>query len=347
MSDSAKKPLLMISGPTASGKSGLAVKLAQALGGEIINMDSVQVYKEADIGSAKISDSEKLGIPHHLLDVFSPSEICTTGDYRKLATSCIQDLNNKGRLPIFVGGTTLYASTLLRGLAELPAADPMIRERLNLFSNQELHEKLQAADPIRAEQLHPNDRVRVIRALETIELSGSLPSEVFKEHASKSNDFFALIIVVCLPRDSLFEKIMQRTSRMLEEGLLDESRSIIKKYGANSQVFRSLGYAQALAYFEGTLSLGALAEEISMQTRRYAKRQMTFWRNEPIKRGWDVSPEQTPAGAPEQTRGKSLKSSKNFNMMELSVGALCEAVQSRLFYPFANSEVWYVDARLL
>lgn len=332
---------LLVSGPTASGKSDLAVRLARALKGEIINIDSVQVYRGADVGSAKIPPGERQGVPHHLLDLLDPSEptdvafLC--GETRRTA----EEISARGSLPILVGSSGMYITALFRGLAELPRRDESLRRELELLPNDELHRLLASGDPTLASRLHPNDRVRLVRALETLRLTGVPASE---HYARQSEHGFVqgLSLVVCLPRTLLYERIDRRAAEMVRSGLVAETATIRDRFGDDAPVLKTLGYAEALRHLRGTLAVGDLAATIARNTRRYAKRQLTFWRNEPTKRGWTVSPSgEMDADEREPVEGIGLSAHK------WGFDELCLGVRRWSREPPNRSEVWYVDGASL
>lgn len=285
--DSSCAPFLFISGPTASGKSGLAIALAKRFNGEIVNLDSVQLLKEFDIGSAKPSKEELDQAPHHLIDVLSPYDRPDAGWFMKEARKCIDQISSRGRLPIVCGGTNLYLVALIHGMIPNAGSDPSERARLEEFTNQELIERLHAVDPSSATRISPNDRVRLVRALELCKLNGSA-SAVRTKHNFSENTKNVLGVVLLPERSDAYRRINSRTEQMLNRGLVDEVRAIRAQYGENVPGLRALGYRQVCKFISGEISNERLLDEISMETRRYAKRQMTFWRNEPAKRGWNL-----------------------------------------------------------
>jgi tRNA dimethylallyltransferase len=298
--------ILVVAGPTASGKSALALKLALALDGEIVNADSVQVYRGMDIGSAKMMPSELGSIQQHLVDIAEPDSPIDVADYVRMADIAIKDIVARGKVPIIVGGSSLYLKALLHGLAELPKADPKIRSLLEQRDSDDLYRELSLKDPIRASKLHVNDRVRVIRALESCQDSSfsgqnSIVSAVQVKHSFLDIRYTALIHCLLPPRNLLYDRINQRSLQMIADGLISEVSGLLVKYGPSCRPFNSVGYSQALAQVVATggdselLSLGQgnLVDEIAQATRRYAKQQYTFWRNEPSKRGWlEIEPNQ-------------------------------------------------------
>jgi tRNA dimethylallyltransferase len=286
------QPLVIITGPTASGKSDLALQLASQLNGEIVSCDSVQVYRGFDIGSAKLNLAERKSIPHHLIDIVDPNQNFSVAEFVQKASNAIQDIESRNKTAIVCGGTTLYLTHLLHGLAELPPAAPELRAKLEALSNAELFRNLSESDPIRAEKLHINDRVRLIRALEAIERLNEPVSKLHAQHAY--NNFHgvssALVIILCNERKTLYEKINLRSKKMIDVGLFEETSRLIDSGYANCAPIKALGYKQASEFINGQISKEQLIEDIAKATRNYAKRQLTFFRNEPIKRGWKIRP---------------------------------------------------------
>ena len=343
-----KKPFTTVAvcGPTASGKSDVGIALARALEGEIVNVDSVQVYKDFCVGAAKVPVQERQGVPHHLLDVFSPEAPANVSDFREASICALDDITARGKLPILVGGSGMYFTILLHGLAEVPATPPEVRTRIAELSPEAAHAELQRLDPETAGRLHSNDRQRVTRALEILSVSGRKPSEIFAEHQFKAKDVVSLVVVICRPRDELYRRIDLRSRRMLEEGLIEETKALGEKYG-DIALLDTLGYKQAKQFLAGELSYEETVTEIALHTRRFAKRQMTFWRNEPGKRGWDVRPSD---GQPsieiagfESAPKHAHKHMLGFRALSLSEAELIKTVRERLMAPLERTEVWYVS----
>lgn len=282
------KPLaVMLMGPTASGKSALAVAMAQALNAEIISVDSALVYKGMDIGTAKPSLAERGGIPHHLIDIIDPGETFSTGQFRNLALELIADISSRGKLPLLVGGTMLYFSTLTQGLAQLPEADAEIRLRLDqqLQENgkQALHDRLAVIDPAAAARIHVNDPQRVQRALEVYEISG-LPLSSFFQADQNPNPPYELIKLIVAPqqRRTLHDKIAERFKLMLAQGFLEEVQGLRQRGDLNESMpaIRCVGYRQAWSYLNGEYDFAAMQEKALAATRQLAKRQFTWLRKE-------------------------------------------------------------------
>lgn len=345
------KTLLVISGPTASGKSALGLTLARSLGGEIVNVDSVQIYKGAEIGSAMPSAAEQKGIRHHLIDFVLPSENYNVARFIDDASREIYDIRGRGVLPILLGGSTLYITTLLHGLAQIPQGQPSLRQELEQLSDQELFNRLQKFDQPSANKLHQSDRLRVIRAIEVFESSGVPLSKAIDVHKVKEPQRLALILVLCWRRDVLYSRIEKRAVRMLERGLVMEVSKLQELYGPLAPLFRSVGYAEVQAYLNHNLLGDALSEKIAMSTRRLAKRQMTFWRNAPLKHAWSIRPqahEPDIHDLPIVTESRRRKShQKSFSVYSVAIEELLKMVSERLTQNFEKTEVWYLDGEKL
>lgn len=273
--------IISIVGPTASGKTNLAVKLAQKIGGEIISADSRLVYRDFNIGTAKPTIEEMWGIPHYLIDVADPREDYSVELYKKEAKSCIDDVLSRGKVPIITGGTGLYVKALLEGL-DIPKVKPDEEYRKELDEIAEnkgrefLHKKLAELDPVIAEKLHYNDKFRVIRALEVIKACGKPMSEVQKK---KEPDYDVLYIGLNSEnRDFLYERVNKRVDIMLENGLVSEVEDLMEKYGKTVSLMKTLGYKEICEYLDGALELDEARELIKKNTRNYAKRQLTWFR---------------------------------------------------------------------
>ncbi|WNG26957.1 tRNA (adenosine(37)-N6)-dimethylallyltransferase MiaA [Cystobacter fuscus] len=280
------KPLLtVIAGPTASGKTALAVELALRHGGEIVGADSQQVYREFDVGTAKPSAEELAAVPHHLVSVVEPLEPFSAAEYQRRADAAIADIVSRGRRVFVVGGTGMYLRILLHGLVEAPGADPELRAELEALAAAEgreaVHRQLAEVDPETAAKLPPQDLVRVIRALEIHRQTGRPASEFRREHAFAPSRYPFRMYVLSPPREALYEAIDRRTTALFERGLVEEVRGLIARGYAEAAPMRSVGYAQAKAVVEGQLSLERARELVAQETRRYAKRQLTWFRKEP------------------------------------------------------------------
>ena len=280
-------PVIVLMGPTASGKSALAVNLAQELNGEIVSVDSALVYKGMDIGTAKPTLAERGGIPHHLIDIIDASEAYSTGQFRSQALALIADITSRGKLPILVGGTMLYFNALLNGLAVLPPANPEIRAQLDLdletLGKDALHERLAAIDPVAAARIHPNDPQRVQRALEVFQISGKALSEFFTPDQADVLPYqFIKIIVAPTDRKVLHDIIAKRFHLMLKQGFMDEVRTLYERGDLNEKMpaIRAVGYRQAWSYLQGEDDLATMTEKAIIATRQLAKRQFTWLRRE-------------------------------------------------------------------
>lgn len=280
-------PAIFLMGPTASGKTELAVQLAQKLEAEIISVDSVLVYKGMDIGTAKPTADERKGIPHHLIDILDPAEVFSTGRFRKLALQLMEDISRRGKVPILVGGTMLYFNALFNGLASLPEANPDVRKKLDeelLATGKEaMHARLKSVDPESAERIHPNDPQRVQRALEVYQLSGKPITQFFVE-AQQDQIPYQKIKLIVAPEDrkQLHEKIAQRFKLMIELGLIEEVSALYQRGDLTEKMpsIRAVGYRQAWSYLQGEYDLDTMIEKAIIATRQLAKRQFTWLRRE-------------------------------------------------------------------
>ena len=278
-------PLVAIVGPTAAGKSSLAIALASRWNGEIINCDSVQLYRGFDIGTGKVSPRERRGIPHHLLDIADPEELFTAGDYRQQAIRVINDLRDRGRLPIIVGGTGLYLRALLLGLFEGPQRSEVLRDRLKQIATRRtrefLHRMLKRLDAKAAARIHSRDTPKIIRALEVCILS-QRPLTAMHEGVRVGLQGFRVLKIGLSPnRQQLAQRIHQRVERMFQAGLLDEVRGMLSRQDADRiKPLGAIGYREARAVLGGELSVEAAIRKTATATRRYAKRQMTWFRRE-------------------------------------------------------------------
>lgn len=341
-------PLLIISGPTAGGKTDLAIQIARELKGEIINIDSVQLYRGLDIGSAKPSLEARQDVPHHLFDIFEPSESTNVAGYRSLAVEAIKKIRGENRPVILVGGSTLYITCLLQGLEDLPPASKEFRSKLDEMSSEELHAKLLAVDSETAERVSPQDRVRMIRALEAFMVAGRQMSVARKEHNLAARPpYRAVVIVPCWKRSDLYSRINYRSQEMVRAGIVGETKRIIERYG-DVPILRSLGYAQAREHLNGTIRLEDLPDVISLFTRRFAKRQMTYWRNEPLKRGWEIRPAAGDSSAKlldeDGQRVSRHTKSKSFSVLTWDWDKLRGEIGRAIAKPLEKTEIWYLDA---
>ena len=280
-----KKTVIAVVGPTASGKSALAIEIAKRFNGEIICCDSMQIYKEMNIGTAKPSESEQAEVKHHLFDFANPKESFSCADYIPLAERVVEDIISRGKMPIFCGGTGLYLDRFLSGAQfEETEIDENFRREMNDFAcefgNEALHEKLREVDPVSADEIHPNNVKRVIRALEIYKTSGRTKSELDKESKTFESKYNAIQIGLKYEdREHLYERINLRVDKMMEAGLLDETKALLEDgvFEKNATAAQAIGYKELLTFFGGTRTLENAIEDLKMATRRYAKRQMTWF----------------------------------------------------------------------
>ena len=282
-----KPRVVAVGGPTASGKTALSVALARAFDGEIINADSMQIYKNLDVGTAKPSAEERQGIPHYLLDFLSPETPYSVADFTAAADPLIRDITARGRLPLVVGGTGLYITSLLSGMAFAPEkTDPAIRARLQARADTEggaaLCAELQRIDPDYAAQVHPNNLPRVIRALELFEATGRRMSDQRREARPAEAPYHALCLcLTCRDRAVLYSRIDRRVDEMVENGVLDEARQVYDHRDAYRTAAQAIGYKEAVAAVRGEASPQDAVAAIQLASRRYAKRQLTWLRRDP------------------------------------------------------------------
>ena len=270
--------LIAIVGPTGAGKSTLALRVAQEFQGEIVNCDSMQLYRGFDVGTAKTSKTERAGIEHHLIDILNPDEIFSAGDYARAAMESIAGISGRGRLPIVVGGTGFYLRALLQGLPDLPARDDAVRARI-MRRNRRLHRLLQRLDPAAAARIHERDTQKLIRALE-IRILTRKPAPARKPNTALS-EYTVRVLGLNPDRDALYEVLDARTQEMFRRGLLSEVTGLLKAGCTGSEKpFESLGYKQALANLRGTMTLDEAIASTQLETRQYAKRQWTWFRRE-------------------------------------------------------------------
>lgn len=280
------KPLVILTGPTAVGKTALSIKLASEIGGEIISADSMQVYRQMDIGSAKIKPEEMGGIPHHLIDILEPEEEFNVCLFEKLALEAMEQIYERGHIPVVVGGTGFYIQALLYQIDFTEEeTDTAYRDKLWRLGeekgNHYLHELLRKVDPKSAEEIHENNRKRVIRALEFYENCGKPISTHNKEQRQKTSAYNSCYFVLTDDRKKLYERIESRVDQMLSKGLVDEVRTL-KERGCNASMvsMQGLGYKEILEYLDGRCSLLEAVEKIKKETRHFAKRQLTWFRRE-------------------------------------------------------------------
>lgn len=276
--------LIALVGPTAAGKSALALRLAEEQGGEIVSCDSLQVYRGMDIGSAKPTPEERRRVPHHLLDVVDPDEPFSAAEYARRARAALASIRERGAAPFIVGGTGLYLRALLRGLFTGPSRDEPLRARLEAmasrYGERRLHRWLARVDPAAAARIEPADRVRVVRALEVFHKTGRPLSGHHEDGAEPLRGFTVRLLGLAPPREALRAAVEARTDRMIAGGLVEETRGLIERYGAEARPLQSIGYRQAAAVVRGLLGVEQARRDIVKETMRYAKRQMTWFRHQ-------------------------------------------------------------------
>ena len=281
-----KKPLVVLTGPTAVGKTKLSIDLAKALGGEIISADSMQVYKHMDIGSAKITEKEMDGVPHHLIDVLSPFEEFHIVRFQELAKKAVEDIYSRGRIPVFVGGTGFYIQAVTKDIDFTEGEeDKEYREELSRLAaekgNEFLHEMLRNIDPKSAEEIHANNVKRVIRALEFYKENGFPISQHNEEQKQNETPYNLAYFVLNAPRELLYERIDRRVDEMMENGLMEEVQKL-KDMGCRRDMtsMQGLGYKEILSFLEGEVPLEEAVRILKRDTRHFAKRQLTWFRRE-------------------------------------------------------------------
>lgn len=276
---------IVIAGPTGTGKSDLALRIAETVGGEIVNCDSVQIYRGFDVGSAKPSAEVRARLPHHLFDIIDADVDFNAADYARLAREACREITSRGKRPILAGGTFFYLRALLHGLPEMPGRDADLRTRIRRLAgrprgNVWLHRWLSKVDPQSGGRIAPADRHRVERALEVWLLSGRPISEWERPTAGTAEEMAATKIGLTLERSRLVERLERRVDSMYAAGLVDETRGLLAKYPRTVRPFGAIGYAEAVAVVMGEMSVDTAIAETKRRTRAYAKRQMTWLRSE-------------------------------------------------------------------
>lgn len=280
------KTVLAIMGPTASGKTALALQLASVLPIEIISVDSALIYKGMDIGTAKPSQAEQQRVPHHLIDLIDPTQNYSAADFVVDAKRLVSDILQRGRLPVLVGGTMMYFHALQQGMADLPSADPEIRVQLQQEYDQNpqaLHQRLKACDPQAAQRIHYNDPQRLIRALEVYQLTGEALTDLQKRQSSENWDVNLLKVgLIPQSRECLHQQIQRRLETMYDQGFLDEVRALFSRPDLHDDLpsIRCVGYRQAWCYLKGEYDQSTFEEKALIATRQLAKRQLTWLRKE-------------------------------------------------------------------
>lgn len=280
------KPLIVLTGPTAVGKTGLSIRLAKALNGEIISADSMQVYRHMDIGSAKITKEEMAGIPHHLIDVLEPAKEFNVVLFQKMAKEALEGIYDRGRVPIVAGGTGFYIQALAYDIDFTETdEDPSLRRELEQTAKEKgaqyLHQMLREADPASAERIHANNIKRVIRAIEFYRQTGTKISEHNQEERRKQSPYDLFYYVLNMERQSLYERIDRRVDQMIRDGLIEEVRKLAAMGCTRDMVsMQGLGYKEILDYLDGRSSLEEAVCLIKRDTRHFAKRQLTWFKRE-------------------------------------------------------------------
>jgi tRNA dimethylallyltransferase len=286
---------IYLTGPTASGKTAIGVALAHRLDAEIVAVDSMTLYRGMDIGTAKPTDVERGGIPHHLIDVLDPWQAASVAEYRRWALAAVEDIERRGKRVLFVGGTPLYLKALLRGLFQGPGADSALRLRLEREAEEggteALHRRLAVVDPPTAARLHPNDRRRVIRALELVELTGQALGRLQVEH-QRAAPAGTLVFALDRPRPELHDRINRRVTTMFDAGLVEEVRALWSSPRPLSAVAaQGVGYREVIEMLEGKVGLTETMERVRARSRQFAKRQCTWFRGLVEVRPWPVLPD--------------------------------------------------------
>ena len=277
--------LICLLGPTAVGKTEIAIQLAQRLNAEIISVDSRQIYRQMDIGTAKPTPEERQAARHHLIDCIDISQPFSVADYQSLADTAIADIQNRGNRVLLVGGAGLYFRVIVDGLFEGPGADPALRKRLEgevaQFGVDALHDRLRVCDPESADRIHPNNIVRVIRALEVYELTGTPMSQLQQQWHPERQRYPFIAFGLTMPRALLYCRIEQRVDVMLANGLIAEVESLLAAgYGRDTIALRSFGYKELIAYLDGDCTYLEAISQLKQNTRRFAKRQLTWFRKD-------------------------------------------------------------------
>jgi tRNA dimethylallyltransferase len=278
-------PLAVVLGATGSGKSELSLCIARAVGGEIVNCDSLQVYRGFDVGTAKVPPFDRQGVPHHLLDIVDPTSLFTAGDYARVAEAAVREISGRGRTAVLVGGTGFYLRGLLEGLSPGPSRDDVLRARLRgreLKRPGSLHRILARLDPASASRIHPNDKNKTMRALEVRLLQGAPLSAMFERGRAALGGYRPIKIGLDPPREPLYARLNERARKMFDPGGLAEEVGRLLSAGVPpaAKPFESLGYKQALLMVQGRISVEQAIESTQMETRHYAKRQRTWFRKE-------------------------------------------------------------------
>lgn len=290
------QPLIIIIGPTGIGKSSLGVELALKLNGEIISGDSIQVYRKLNIGSAKPTKDEQQGIPHHLIDFLDPAESFTVAHFQTLTEKLITSIKGRGKVPIVVGGTGLYIRSILDGFSFPEEGCEELKDKwldyANIHGNNELYKLLTKFDPISADKLHPNDTSRVIRALEVFQITGKPLSQQRSYHDREYLvlDQSTIYIGLSAPREIIYDRINQRCDNMISHGIIDEVLGLLSEgYSPKVKPLKSIGYRHVLYYLRGLVTFDEMLRLFKRDTRRFAKRQLTWFRRDPRIKWYDIT----------------------------------------------------------
>lgn len=279
-----KIPVVAIVGPTAVGKTKLSIEIAKKFNGEIISGDSMQIYRGLDIGTAKVKREEMEGIPHYMIDIKEPQDSFSVAEFKEKVEQHIKDIDNRHLLPILVGGTGLYIQSTLYGFnfsehKRDPAFEEKIRKQIEQEGITPIYEKLIRVDPEQAKNIHPNNIRRVIRALEVYEQTGKTMSELQAEQQKVESPYAPILIGLEMEREELYRRINKRIDQMLDEGLLEEVKALYDKGLKDAQCMQGIGYKEFIPFFEGEKTLDEVIEELKRNSRRYAKRQYTYFKN--------------------------------------------------------------------
>lgn len=279
---------ILILGPTAVGKSELAVALAQRIAGEVISADARAIYRDLTIGTAKPPAHLRERVPHHLIDFLDPTEHYDVMRFRHDVLKAIEEIRARGKMPIVVGGSTLYISVLTGTFFAGPKADPQLRRRLESQPQEQLRQRLEAVDPEAAQRIHPNDKIRTVRALEVYELTG-VPISRWQRESKVPFPYRFTKIGLTLNRRVLYERINARVDRMIAQGLLEEAKALKEKLTPQMPAYRTIGYEEFFAYLDGKISYDEAVRLIKKHTREYARRQLIYFKREPDVHWIDVT----------------------------------------------------------
>ena len=278
-----KKKVVVICGPTASGKTALSIELAKKIGGEVVSCDSMQIYKDMDIGTAKPTIEEMQGIKHYMIDILSPDERYSVADYKVQAKKAIREIIEKGKTPIVVGGTGLYVDSLIYEI-EYPNIQfdekyrAKLEKQVEIEGLEKLYEEAKNIDPLAIEKISKNDKKRILRILEIYHATGKNKTEQEKKSREKEPEFDYLVYGLNMPREKLYKKIDLRVDVMIKQGLIEEVKKVYKKYRKFPTAMQGLGYKEVVEYLNNNLTKEEMIDKIKQETRRYAKRQMTWFR---------------------------------------------------------------------